>query len=220
MKNRATLATLSLAVAVLSFNCGSPTTKTDAGSGGGIGTGGGSAAGGGGGGGGGGATGGGTGGGATGGGAGRTCTAAPAFTAADLQGKAGFDPGSANSPPYNYATIGRPSPDAGRFDVAFNEFYADAPLANVAIPAKTYQQCDYCFIIQTECDNMGSMCSKAYLAQSGTLTVGTATKDPDAGTYAFTLANVTYEEWDFNTDKAVDGGCLTLSNLAFTGSWP
>lgn len=194
MTSKLTLAVLTLAFAVVSFDCGSPTAKPDAGSGGGTGTGGGSGA--------------------------RTCDAAPAFVAADLDGKAGYDPGTATSPPYNYATLARASATAGRLDVSFNELYVNAPSAAVNIPAKTYTLCDYCFIIQTNCNSMGGSCAKAYLAQSGSLTVTAATKNVDAGSYAFTLTNATYEEWDFNADVAVDGGCLTLGSLDFAGSWP
>ena len=207
MNNRLTLAALAIAFAVVSFNCGAPVSKTDAGSGGGTATGGG----GGGGGGDGGATGGGTG--------ARTCTAAPAFTAADLNGKAGFNPGNMNTPPFNFATMVRASATSGRQDGMLNEYFLDGPRANVAIPAKNYAMCDYCFYLELACDNTGA-CNKSYLAQSGTVSIGEATKNPDAGTYTFTLTNVTYEEWDFTNDVAVDGGCLTLGNFSFTGTWP
>lgn len=215
MNNRLTRAALSLVVAVLSFNCGSMT-KADAGTGGG--TGGGTGAGGGGGGG---VTGGGSGGGGV-----RTCDVAPTFLPTELQGKAGFDPGTMTFPPYNFAVFAHAAPTAGRIDGFFAEFFANAPLAATQIPAKNYAQCDYCFYLTLGCDNMGANCSKIYLAQSGTLTVSDATKNADAGTYAFTLSNVTFEEWgEFRTggmaaDQAVDGGCLTMSNFAFTGSWP
>ena len=111
MNFRLTLAAMVLSLGVLSFSCGTMP-KADAGTGGGIGTGGG--------------TGGGA---ATGGGTGRTCVPAPAFTQADLQGKAGYDPGGTMSLPVNYALLGRPSPpDAGRFDILSNELYVDGPL--------------------------------------------------------------------------------------------
>ncbi len=209
MTNKLTLAAMVLSLGALAFSCGTPMTKTDAGTGGGIGTTGGGT----------GTTGGGTGGGTTGGGTGRTCDTAPAFLAADLQGKAGFDPGTTTSPPFNFATLAKQTADGG-VDVSFNEFYVDAPVAAVSIPAKNYQTCDYCFMISLGCNSMGAMCKRDFLAQAGTLTVGTATKSPDAGTYAFTLSNVTYEAWDFATDKPTDAGCLTLSNLSFTGTWP
>jgi hypothetical protein len=211
MHNRLTFAAMALAFAVVSFNCGSPTTKTDAGTGGGTGgaTGGG----------GGGSTGGGTGGGSTGGGTGRTCTAAPAFAQSDLVDGPGFDPGSMTSPPFNFATLARDA-GAGRVDISANEYYANGLKNAVTIPAKNYQDCDLCFIVETNCNAMGAQCSKAFLAQGGTLTVTAATKSPDAGTYAFSLTNVTYEEWDFNNDVPADGGCLTLPSLSFTGTWP
>lgn len=194
-------------LAVLALSCGGSMTN-DAGSGGG--SGGGSV------------TGGGAGGG-SGGGGGRIglCDTAPAFIAADLAGKAGFDPGSMMSPPFNFATFTRASAaDAGRVDVMFNEFYAAAPLTNAAIPALSYRLCNHCFVIQTHCNSTGGMCSKIYLAQSGTVSVSAATKDVDAGSFAFTLSNVTYQAWDFGSDTAVDGGCLTLPSFTFSGAWP
>ncbi len=192
---------------VLCFSCGGPMMMTDAGSGGG----------------GGGAAGGGT---VTGGGGGGTtdagrCQLAPPFVAAELFGKAGFDLGGPMSPPFNYATMTRPSATSGRTDLMFNEVYSAAPIANVAIPPKNYQQCDPCFLIETGCNAMGAMCSKHYLARAGTLSVSAASKNVDAGTYAFTLSNVSYEEWNFTADTSVpDGGCLRLQNFAFSGSWP
>ena len=220
MNNRLTLAATVLSLGVLSVGCGAMP-KADAGTGGGIGAGGGVGAGGGGGGatggGGGGATGGGT---ATGGGGGvRACALAPPFVVGDLNGKPGYNLMTANAPPFNYATFARPAATAGRADVMFNEFYVDGPLAATPIPAKNYAMCDYCYYIQLGCDNMGN-CGKSYLARSGTLAVTAATKNPDAGTYAFTLTNVTYEEWDFTADTAVDGGCLTLPSFSFSGTWP
>jgi hypothetical protein len=150
-----------------------------------------------------------------------SCAAAPAFVQADLVDTAGFDPGTQTSPPYNYASLRHTSATAGRFDVMFNELYVAGPLVNVAIPAKTYQQCEYCYIVTTGCDSMGADCAKGYLAQSGTLSVGSATKVETAGTYAFTLTNVVYKEWDFQNDKAVaDGGCLSLPSFSFSGTWP
>lgn len=206
MNNRLTLAALSLVVAVLSFNCGSMT-KADAGTGGG--TGGGTGAGGGG------------GGGVTGGGGGgvRTCDMAPVFLPADIYAK-GFDPGTTMFPPYNFATFVHPSTTAGRIDGMQNELFVDAPVNNAVIPAKNYAMCDFCYYMQLGCNNMGAQCTKSYLAQGGRLTVTAATKDVDAGTYAFTLTDVTYEEWDFTTDTAVDGGCLTLPSFSYTATWP
>jgi hypothetical protein len=196
------------AVGVLSFHCGSMSTNnagTGGGSGGGrvdAGTGGGA---------------GGTGGG---GGTSAACTPAPAFVPTDINGKAGFDPGGTPSPPpFNFATMARPSATTGRFDVMFNEFYGMAPISG-ALPATNYQQCSACMVIQTGCDSMGANCAKIYLAQSGTISVTAATKSPDAGSYAFTLTDVTYQAWDFNADVATDAGCLTLPSFAFSGVWP
>ena len=149
------------------------------------------------------------------------CSFAPAFVAAELNGKAGFDPGGAMSPPFNYATIARPSATPGKTDVMFNEFYLTAPISSVPIPPKSFRLCELCFLIETGCNPMGAMCSKHYLAQAGTLSVSAASKNVDAGTYAFNLSNVTYEEWNFLADTFVaDGGCLTLGNFAFSGAWP
>jgi hypothetical protein len=50
--------------------------------------------------------------------------------------------------------------------------------------------------------------------------VSAATKDTDAGTYAFQLTNVSYQQWDFAADLPIDGGCLYVGNFAFSGSWP
>lgn len=216
MNHRLTLAALSLVVAVLSFNCGSMT-KADAGTGGGLGGGVGA---GGGGGSGGGATGGGTGGGATGGGAGRVCDPAPAFAVGDLQG-VGYDPGvPMQYPPLNFATFGRMSTTAGRFDVMSNELYRAAPTGPVTLGPTNYVMCEYCYLISLGCNNMGQQCAKDYLAQAGTVTIPSAVKDQDAGTFSFTLANMVYEEWNFSTDTAVDGGCLTLTTFSYSGMWP
>ena len=191
--------------AVLFFHCGAPSTQ-DAGSGGGSG---------------GGSTAGGAGGGAAGGGTAGACAPAPRFVATDLNGKAGFDPGGMSAPPaYNFATMVRSSATPGRFDVMFNEFYSDGPVTNFALPAATHQQCASCLVIQTACDGTGANCAKVYLAQSGMLSVSAATKSPDAGSYAFTLSNVTYQTWDFAADVATDGGCLTLATFTFGGAWP
>ena len=199
-----TLSALAFSLGVLGFSCGSPMTPTDAGPG--IGGGGG-----------GGATGGGGGGG---GGGARTCDTAPAFMASDLSGKAGYNPGGPMMPPFNFATFAKDSATVGRFDVAYFELYSAANQTNVSIPAANYRQCDLCFSMSLGCDNTGASCAKTYLAQSGRFTVGAATKSPDAGTYLFTVNNVTYEEWDFTTDTARDAGCLTLNSLNFLGTWP
>lgn len=129
-------------------------------------------------------------------------------------GKAGFDLGGAMSPSFNFATMRR-----ANGDVMFNELYVAAPLTNVAIPALNYELCQHCFFILTNCD-AGTNCSKGYLAQSGTLSVSAASKDVDAGSYAFQLSNVRYQAWDFAADVPIDAGCLALGNFAFTGAWP
>jgi hypothetical protein len=150
-----------------------------------------------------------------------SCAYAPPFVISDLNGKPGVDPGGPSTGPYNFATFARPSPDGGtRFDVMFNEFSGTAPLTNAAIPARNYELCETCLVIQLACDSMGANCSKRYLAQSGTISVSAATKNPDAGSYAFQLTNVTYQPWDFLADLPIDGGCLYVGNFAFTGSWP
>ena len=148
-----------------------------------------------------------------------TCAVAPAFGLADLNGKAGFDPGGPTSPPFNFATLSR-AVDAGRFDVMFNEFYAGAVVSNATIPAANYRDCSLCYAIRIDCDVMGQNCAKSYLAQSGAVTVSEATQDAGAGRYAFQLNNVLYQRWDFTSDTAMDGGCLALGTFSFTGSWP
>lgn len=150
-----------------------------------------------------------------------SCALAPPFGPGDLNGKPGFDPGGPSTGPYNFATFARSVPDSGtRFDIMFNEFSGTAPLTNAEIPARNYELCETCLVIHLACDTMGANCSKRYLAQSGTISVSAATKDADAGTYAFQLSNVTYQQWDFAADLPIDGGCLYLGTFAFTGSWP
>lgn len=149
------------------------------------------------------------------------CPAAPAFVAADLNGKAGFDPGGPTSPPFNFATLSRASgADAGRFDVMYNEFYAGAVVDDVTIPAANYRRCTLCYAIRIDCDPLGQNCAKSYLAQSGSVTVSEATRSADAGRYAFQLKNLVYQRWDFTSDTAMDGGCLSLQNFSFSGRWP
>ena len=149
------------------------------------------------------------------------CTVAPAFGLAHLNGKAGFDPGGPTSPPFNYATLSRPSgADAGRYDVMFNEFYAGTAISNATIPAENYRGCTLCYAIRIDCDTMGQNCAKSYLAQSGSVTVSEATQDAGAGRYAFQLNDVVYQRWDFTSDTALDAGCLALNTFSFTGSWP
>ena len=149
------------------------------------------------------------------------CAVAPGFVAADLSGKAGFDPGGATSPPFNFATMSRASAaDAGRFDVMFNEFYAGAVVGNALIPAANYGACTLCYVIRSDCDTMGRNCARSYLARSGSVTVSEATQDAGGGRLAFQLNNVVYQRWDFTSDTAMDAGCLALSRFSFTGSWP
>ena len=149
------------------------------------------------------------------------CATAPAFGVAHLNGKAGFDSGGPTSPPFNFATLSRASgPDAGRFELMFNEFYAGAVVSNATIPAANYRDCSLCYAIRIDCDTLGQNCGKSYLAQSGTVTVSEATRDAGAGRYAFQLNNVVYQRWDFTSDTALDGGCLALGFFSFTGSWP
>lgn len=150
-----------------------------------------------------------------------SCAFAPPFTSGDLNGKPGFDPGGPSTGPYNFATFSRPTPDAGpRFDLMFNEFSGMAPLTTAAIPARNYELCETCLVLHLACDTMGANCSKRYLAQSGTISVSSATKEPDAGTFAFQLTNVSYQQWDFAADLPIDGGCLYVGDFAFSGSWP
>jgi hypothetical protein len=149
-----------------------------------------------------------------------SCAYAPPFTMGDLNGKPGFDPGGPSTGPYNFATFSRLTPDSGtRFDLMFNEFSGMAPLTNAAIPARNYELCETCLVIQLACDTMGANCSKRYLAQSGTISVSAATK-ADAGTYAFQLRDVSYQQWDFAADLPIDGGCLYVGSFSFSGSWP
>ncbi len=156
--------------------------------------------------------------GSVGGGDAGACQAAPAFTAAELNGKAGFDPGGPTSLPFNFATMSRAA-DAGRFDVMFNELYAGAVVDTVPIPASSYRACTLCYAIRVDCDTMGLSCAKSYLAQAGSVTVSEATRSPDAGRYAFQLRNVVYQRWDFASDTPLDGGCLFLGNFSFSGNW-
>lgn len=81
-----------------------------------------------------------------------------------------------------------------------------------------YASCEVCPILRTGCNS--TTCTKRFFAQSGTVTVSTATQDEAVGTYTGSLSNVTFREWNFSTDTLVPGGaCITLASLPINLSW-
>lgn len=148
------------------------------------------------------------------------CPRAPAFNAQVLF-QVGFIDGGRLAPAHNYATFRRPSSIGGRTDFMLNEFYTRAPVTNLALPAFDYPNCDFCFVymVLVGCDDLGHDCAQEYLANSGTLTVSTATRNPDAGVYDFALKNVIYQSWDSPRGAFTDAGCFWLPEFSVHGTW-
>lgn len=154
----------------------------------------------------------------SGGGTGRTCAPAPAFAQSDLQA-AGYSGAAATA--YFHATLRRALPIGGRYDVLTTEAYGANPVGTSSVPPKSYRMCELCVLVSLSCDASGLNCAQGFLAQSGAAVVSAATPSADAGSFAFQLSDLVFEEWDFFSDQAVaDGGCLTLSSVSVAASWP
>ncbi|MFO0594990.1 MAG: lamin tail domain-containing protein [Myxococcaceae bacterium] len=82
-----------------------------------------------------------------------------------------------------------------------------------------YATCDVCPRAYSGCQASGA-CAKKYLAQSGSVTVTTATENDVAGQWVGSVSNVTFREWNFGSDTLVpNGACITVTSLAINLSW-
>ncbi|MBL8913031.1 MAG: hypothetical protein JNM17_20215 [Archangium sp.] len=80
----------------------------------------------------------------------------------------------------------------------------------------TYGDCVACVIF---CElNANDRCSHRYLARAGTMTVTEATRGP-RGTFAATLRDVVFREWDLDGNSPIAGGkqCVTVESAELRG---
>lgn len=117
-----------------------------------------------------------------------------------------------------YATV---AGSAGNGDYLSFEYWADS--ATPSLPATgnvagPYSNCSNCAFIYENCTD--TTCGKYYMGTSGSATVSAFSADVDAGTFAVTLTDVTFQEWDTTNDVAVtNGACLHLSSQLLSGTW-
>lgn len=117
-----------------------------------------------------------------------------------------------------YATV---AGTAGNGDYLSFEYWADS--ATPALPATDtvagpYSNCSNCAFIYENCNE--TTCGKYYMGTSGSATVSAFSSDVDAGTFAVTLTDVTFQEWDTANDVAVtNGACLHLTSQVLSGTW-
>ena len=78
--------------------------------------------------------------------------------------------------------------------------------------AGTYATCKYCATLFQGCSSAGG-CTKAYLGRTGTMNVTQASRAA-MGTFAATLTNVRFEEWDLQGDAPVTGGACVIVQAA------
>ncbi|PZR15356.1 MAG: hypothetical protein DI536_07835 [Archangium gephyra] len=82
-------------------------------------------------------------------------------------------------------------------------------LANVG----TYASCPYCVVLGRTCSD-GSCSGGVYLGRAGTLNVTSAARAVGA-TFAASISNVRFEEWNLNADAPVSGGrCFIVPSAA------
>lgn len=79
----------------------------------------------------------------------------------------------------------------------------------------TYADCLACVIF---CElNASDRCSHRYLARAGTMTVTEATRGA-TGTFAASLRDVVFREWDLDSDQPIARGkCVTVESAELTG---
>jgi hypothetical protein len=75
----------------------------------------------------------------------------------------------------------------------------------------TYATCKYCATLLQGCTSTG--CTKSYLGRAGTMNVTQASR-ATTGSFAATLTNVRFEEWNLQNDTAVAGGACIIVQAA------
>lgn len=195
---------LALAVVFALFACDPPQTcSTCSNTGGGSGTGGGSAT---------------TGGGSGGGGGCRQIASIATPVQNELQleyrtfsGSNGF---------YNFAFwgIGDPSSppfDGFRVEVVYPDGVAPpTPPLTYTFKSEGYLSCPVCAIYHEDCDDSVN-CTRAYLAQSGTITITRADR-ASAGRIVGSASNVRFYEWNLDNDEPSGSGCIEVGSI---GPW-
>lgn len=184
----------------LSTSCRNALTSSSTGGGGGTATGGGGGT----------ATGGG-GGTAAGGGGGSTagCTV---MSPVNTTRGGGTLNGTATTTGFGATTSGNPT-DLINVEVWWSTGISSVPYTEDLALEPTYGGCPTCLVLKRACDFNVQMCTGGdYLGISGSVTVTQATRG-DAGVFQASWQNVRFQEWDFVSDTAVDGGrCLTTAS--------
>ncbi len=125
---------------------------------------------------------------------------------------------SSNTGFYNFALwgVGAFVPyNAVRVEVVYpNVGVVPMPPLTQSFAAVGYRSCSVCALFHESCDEMG-VCARSYLAQAGTITIDRADRSP-AGRIVGSAANVRFNEWDIDNDRAVGTECVEAT---FIGPW-
>jgi hypothetical protein len=106
-----------------------------------------------------------------------------------------------------------------------------APSGHVFTGAESYSFCQYCAALFLGCSTLylpygieaptPTSCTESYLAQSGSVALTTTSGGKASGAYGAILTQVTFHQWNFQTDTPISGGkCITLPSHSFNLSWP
>ncbi|MDP3157985.1 MAG: hypothetical protein Q8N23_35270 [Archangium sp.] len=174
-------------------------------------------------------TGGGTGGGTTtgggtgGGNAGNCRTIALLETGQSNLGLAEYRTFSNSPGHYNYAGwvyLTASSPDGFRVEVVYpNDQVPNFPYTETFSANTRYANCIACAIFYESCDPMTAVCARAFLGQSGSLTITRADR-ASAGRLAGSGMNVRFNQWDLATDMPDGTGCIIATTVGpFNIGW-
>lgn len=113
------------------------------------------------------------------------------------------------------------SPDGGRDMLSVEAWWGGGlmvPVTEEFDELSSYDTCEVCAVVGRGCTN-GTDCAAYFFAQSGSVTVSSASQAP-SGSISAGVTQVRFEEWDFDQDAPVENGqCVIVLQAQVSATW-